>query len=249
MKRHAAVAVTLSALLAGCATWGDMDKGLSALHGSNLAAAVSVLGYPSSESRVAGMRQVIWSSSNSGVMYVPQSSTTTGSAFGTGGFANYTATTSYMAPMAYNYACTIILRVSDQDVILGHQYQGNMGGCEPYIKALKRAAKIRQRASAQAAIAPRPVAQAQGQGPTSMKDQATTYLGCVAIAMSDHSTKTGAAAQTAKNAAIASCEGELKKFRTLVFQHSQLQPTGDPIKAADEAETALRQQARRLIGA
>lgn len=244
MKLRAAVAVTCTALLAGCATWGDMDKGLTALHGSNLATAVSVLGYPSNESRVAGMRQVIWSSSNSGVMYVPQSSTTTGSAYGTGGFANYTATTSYMAPMAYNYACTIILRVSDQDVILGHQYQGNMGGCGPYINALKRAAKQqRQRTTVSQANTPAPTpASAPEDGKTPMRQQAAVYLGCVASALSENKSK------TAKDMALDSCESELKKYRAAAFRNAQIEHSADPIKAADDAELTLRRQGRAIAG-
>ncbi|MNK33418.1 hypothetical protein D3C87_518990 [compost metagenome] len=233
--------VGVLALLAGCATWGQMDTGLSALHGRQLSTAVNVLGYPTAENRVAGMRQVMWSSSNSGVLYLPQTSTTYGTAYGTGGYANYSATTNYMAPMAFNHNCTITLRVSDQDVILGHQYQGNLGGCTPYIEALTRAAKAQK-----AAVVPRPLPPEDGKTP--MLEQQGAYLGCIATEVNDGVTRAAAAARVAKDAAIDSCEGLLKKYRAAAFRNAQIEQSSDPIKAADDAELALRKSGRTLAG-
>jgi len=241
--RKVILAVALCLVVAGCATWGQMDRGLNALHGKPLSAAFGALGYPTAENRIAGLRQVIWSSSDSGVLYLPQSSTTYGTLSGPGGYANYSATTNYVAPMAYNHTCTITLGVSDQNIILGHQYKGNLGGCSPYIKALKKAMKNQSPSSV-----PAPVPLPPEDGKTPMQDGEAAYLGCIATEVNDGIKRTGAAAREAKDAALDSCEGLLKKYRAAAFRNAQIEHSDDPIKAADEAELALRKRGRTLAG-
>lgn len=119
-----------------------MDTGLQGLHGQTLSAAVSKLGYPSGESRVAGMRLVTWSSSSSTVMFMPQANATYGNVYGPGGVATYNQTTTGTMAIPMQGMCAITLQVDDGDVIRGHQYDGNMLGCERYIKALNKGRSV-----------------------------------------------------------------------------------------------------------
>lgn len=129
----------LPLVLCGCVTWAQMDAGLQRLHGRPLSAAIDRLGYPSGERDVAGMKLVTWSTRNSGTMYLPQTATGQATAYNPyTGYTTYTTTTSYLAPMAYNYQCEITMHVNEGGIIVGTQYQGNMGGCSSYIKALDR---------------------------------------------------------------------------------------------------------------
>lgn len=130
--------MAMISLLAGCATWGQMDQGLTALHGKNIQAAVYKLGYPSGETAVAGMKFVTWSSSASSVMFMPQTSTSYGNVYGPRGTYTYNQVSTGTMAVPMNGACTITLRVNEDNIIVGHQYDGNMLGCERYIKALKR---------------------------------------------------------------------------------------------------------------
>ena len=133
------LAISCAILLSGCTTWEQLDAGLSQLHGQHLSAAIARFGYPTSEHKIAGSRLLTWSSQNSGVTYLPQTSYGQASAYNPyTGFTTYQTTNTYMAPMPYNYQCQITLRVGDDDTILGSQYQGNLGGCTPYIQALER---------------------------------------------------------------------------------------------------------------
>jgi len=136
--RKAIPVMAAVSLLAGCATWGQMDSGLQSLHGQPLQAAVSKLGFPTGEARVAGMRLVSWSTSSSGVMMMPQTSTSYGNVYGPGGVASYSQTTTGAMAIPMHGQCTITLQVDGADVIRAHQYDGNMLGCERYIKALNK---------------------------------------------------------------------------------------------------------------
>jgi hypothetical protein len=144
MRRSAISAFLAGVMVAlgGCTTWGQMQKGLQTLNGQPLDAAVRTLGYPNSETNIAGMHLVAWSSNSSGTVFLPQTSNTYGTAYASNGnFATYSGTTSYVVPMQLNYSCTITMQVSPDGVIQGSRYSGNMGGCHPYIQALNQMRK------------------------------------------------------------------------------------------------------------
>lgn len=124
------VALTLS----GCATFGQMEDGLNGLVGQPLDAAVARIGFPSSERNVAGMRIVEWGRSNSAMIAMPTTATTTG--YTSSG--PFSATTNSTTPVLLNYRCHIALQVDANNIITRYQYEGNLGGCAPYIRALKR---------------------------------------------------------------------------------------------------------------
>lgn len=135
MKKTISVIAMLG--LTGCATWGQLDEGLTALVGKPVTAAIEKIGYPNTEQTIAGRKLYRWGSSSQGVISMPTQTTTTGSV-GTGlGYRPYTATTYGNAMVPVSYQCTLTLVVNAQDVIIDYGYDGNLGGCERYINALK----------------------------------------------------------------------------------------------------------------
>lgn len=136
MKRT--VTALSAIILAGCATWGQFDEGLDALLNMPLSTAIDRLGYPSGERTVAGRRLVEWGRSTNGAMYMPTTATTYGTVNTNRGFGSYSGTTTGGTFMPVNYNCNVTLEVDQDDIIRRYQYEGNLGGCERYIRALKR---------------------------------------------------------------------------------------------------------------
>ncbi len=136
MKKIALLAA--AAALTGCVTWGQMDDGLRGLIGQPINVAISKIGYPSTEQTIAGRKLYRWGVSRQSVDYMPMVTTTTGYS-GVG--ASYTPNSSTTLGGTYisvDYNCQITLEVDAKEVITGYQYNGNRGGCEPYIKALNK---------------------------------------------------------------------------------------------------------------
>lgn len=127
--------------LAGCATFGQLETGLNSLIGQDLSVAVAQLGFPSAEREVAGMRLVEWGRSNNATFAMPTSSTTTGYVQSGNRTANYSATTMSSTPVTMNFQCHITLQVDSANIVRRYQYEGNLGGCQPYIRALKEQAE------------------------------------------------------------------------------------------------------------
>ncbi len=127
-----------AAVLVGCATWGQMNEGLQGLLGQPIEVAINKIGYPTSEQTLAGRKLYRWGSSSQQMAYLPTTTTTTGS-FGAGsGFAPYSATTTGGTFVPVNYNCQITLAVDAKETIIHYEYNGNLGGCERYINALKK---------------------------------------------------------------------------------------------------------------
>ncbi len=128
-----------AALLGGCATFGQMEEGLSALMGKSEAEAFAVIGYPSSKDIFAGDTVYTWLVSQSGTILVPQVATTTGFV----GRVPVYGSTTYSQPMAINHSCTIKLVANSAGILKNWEYNGNLGGCRRYIMRLKDYAKNR----------------------------------------------------------------------------------------------------------
>lgn len=144
MRVTTVAAVTCCAFaLTGCVTFGQFDKGMSALVGEELDTAIQVFGMPSGEQTVAGRRYVQWGRSSSG--FVPITNTTTSyGTFNTAyNFGNYSKTTTGTSYLPVSYNCTVTVAVDSSDRIQRTQYEGNLGGCEPYIKRLNAFRKAR----------------------------------------------------------------------------------------------------------
>ncbi|WP_186426354.1 hypothetical protein [Cupriavidus metallidurans] len=135
--------VILAALpLGGCATWGQMDQGLNALSGRTLDDAINVFGMPSGEQQIAGRHYVQWGRSSSGFVPMSTPSQTYGNFNVSNGYrnayGNYSSTTYNTTMVPVNYNCTITLELDRDAIIRRGSYQGNLGGCTPYIKSLNR---------------------------------------------------------------------------------------------------------------
>lgn len=136
--RRAILCAAFAAQLSGCATWGQFDDGLRSLVGRPLDEAINVLGMPSSERTVAGRRYIQWSSWHSDVIPAISTSTTHGAVHNGRSAANYSATSLSTSYEPVDYACIITLEVDADNRVRRGQYEGNMGGCEPYIWRLKK---------------------------------------------------------------------------------------------------------------
>jgi hypothetical protein len=123
----------LSIMLSGCATFGQMEEGLQALMGKSEQIAFSVLGYPSNKQEFSGDIVYIWYLNQSGIIAMPQTATTTGYI----GTTPVYGSTTYMQQIPVNYSCTIKLIASGDGMLKKWEYNGNIGGCTPYINRLK----------------------------------------------------------------------------------------------------------------
>jgi hypothetical protein len=120
-------------LLAGCATFGQLEEGLNSLMGKQDTEAFSVLGYPSSKQEFGNDTVYSWYLSQSGTLFVPQTSTTTGYA----GRTPLYGVTTYTQAVPVNYSCQIKLIAGKNGTLKSWEFDGNLGGCTQYINRLK----------------------------------------------------------------------------------------------------------------
>jgi hypothetical protein len=132
MKKGVIAALVGALGLSGCVT-SRMNDGLSDLVGLDVDAAVAVLGYPDGQREMMGDTLYIWSSNHNVVLPMATTTTTTGNF---GGVPYYGSTTG-MGYMPANLNCTIQLAVGPNKVIKSWQWNGNMGGCQPYARSLR----------------------------------------------------------------------------------------------------------------
>ena len=115
-------------LLSGCATFGQLEEGLNLLVGEDIQTAYNVIGYPSGKTELGKDTVYHWSHSSSGGMLLPNVRTTTGFIGNIPVYAQ-TMNTQYIP---VNYSCLIKL-ITSNDKITSWEYNGNLGGCGPYI--------------------------------------------------------------------------------------------------------------------
>jgi hypothetical protein len=128
------IAVTFFAIVtAGCATFGQLENGLNALVGRSDSEVFNVLGYPNGKQEFGADTVYVWGNSRNTTMFLPQTQTTTGYVGTTPVYG--TTTTTQAIPMNFN--CTIKVIVSS-GLVKTWEYDGNLGGCEPYINRLNR---------------------------------------------------------------------------------------------------------------
>ena len=125
------------ALLAGCVTFGQLEEGLNALVGRHEREAFAALGYPDGKQEFSGETVYVWGRSHNTAMFLPQTSTTTGYV-GTRPIYG-TTTTTQVVPMNLN--CTIKIVVGANSHIRTWEYEGNLGGCAPYINRVREYTK------------------------------------------------------------------------------------------------------------
>lgn len=135
MKKLVSAAAALA--LAGCATTTTnktLDNGLASLVGQPIQAAYDRLGYPNGSQTMNGDTFYVWSTNRNVVMPMPN----LGSAYGTVGTTPFQVNTSTTGMVPLNLNCLIRLIVGGDGIIKSWDYQGNAGGCQGYVKLLKR---------------------------------------------------------------------------------------------------------------
>ena len=133
MKAIAITAATIA--LTGCVSFSDMDRGLNALNGHPVSEAYALIGYPQSQGVVAGRKVYVWGRSFTAAL----PTTSNVNASGMVGSTPYQASGTITSMQDGAFDCTVRMFISDNETIDGFDYQGNLGGCEAYINALKRA--------------------------------------------------------------------------------------------------------------
>lgn len=119
--------------LGGCATFGDLDKGLASLVGQPAARAIDALGYPSAEQKFGGDTVYVWTASRSGALVMPTTNTTSGYVGSTPFYGSTTGT--QVIPM--NGQCSIKIGVGPDGLITRYDWEGNRIGCEGFMKRMK----------------------------------------------------------------------------------------------------------------
>lgn len=123
----------LSILVNGCATFGEMEEGLDALKGKEPRVAFDVLGYPSGKQQFGSDTVYFWTVNESGVVLLPQTS----DVYATVGNKPVYGTVTSTQAVPVHHNCHIKLIADPSDRITKWEYEGNMGGCERYIRRLK----------------------------------------------------------------------------------------------------------------
>lgn len=131
MRKLVAVGAVL--VLAGCATFSTMETGLQALVGQPFDAAISRLGYPSGQMKVG--EDTVYGWGRSFTMNMPQYNTATTTGYV--GATPISGTTGYMSSVPMQFQCDIKIAVGPDNIIKSWQYDGNVGGCGAYAKALR----------------------------------------------------------------------------------------------------------------
>lgn len=130
------MAFTLAILifgLSGCATFDDLDKGLSSLRGISQNELFNALGYPDGQMQIDENTVIYaWGNDFSASYSVPTSQVTTGYV----GSTPFTFRTFGTENVNVKYQCNIKYVVKGGRAYT-YEYSGNIGGCMPYIERIK----------------------------------------------------------------------------------------------------------------
>lgn len=139
---------------AGCATFrftptsfttdAVLARGLSELYGEHIDRLVAVMGYPSSETSVAGRRLHIWKRVEHVADSVPETRCTEYSAYTSvkGGVKRSVPKRTECLTIRHErmraYHCAVTVEVDDEYRVVGHQIEGDGKGCEAYAGHFRR---------------------------------------------------------------------------------------------------------------
>lgn len=126
-----------AALLAGCVTapkLASLDAALNPYVGRNVRELLPKLGYPVSQRTVMGDEVYTWSRDRHTSMSVPTFTTTTG----TVDTAPIHTTTVGSEDVPLHFVCRIDVGTSADGTIVRYSWDGNRGGCAPYVKKLSQ---------------------------------------------------------------------------------------------------------------
>ena len=118
--------------LTSCATFGQMERGLTELQGEDIQTAFNVLGYPSGKQVFGTDTVYYWSVNSSGTLLLPHSTST----YGTVGTTPVYGTTYSTQAVPIHYNCLIKIVADEYGTIKSWEYRGNIAGCEGYIDRL-----------------------------------------------------------------------------------------------------------------
>ncbi len=130
--RRVILALIAALGLTGCVAQ-NLNDGLKGLMGQNIQAAVARLGYPDGQRTMLGDTIYVWSSNHSAVIPLTSTNTTVGTVGSTPVYGTTTSTEWVPA----NYNCTIQIATDDAGTMKRYQWNGNMGGCAQYARALR----------------------------------------------------------------------------------------------------------------
>lgn len=136
-KLHLIAAFIIALSVFGCATFTDIQNGLSAMIGKPVSTAIDVLGYPSNKMEIGSDQVYIWNVDQSGVVYVPQTATTTGQL----GTTKFSALTTYSQAQPYQSVCTVRVISGRDGLIKNWDFAGNISGCQSFSEKLDRFSK------------------------------------------------------------------------------------------------------------
>lgn len=126
--------ILLALFLSGCATFGQLERGLNFMMDKDESVAFEVLGYPTGKQESGSDTVYYWSVSRSGTLFMPGTSTTSG----TVGTTPYYGTTTYNQAVPVNYNCLIKLVSGPMGYLKHWEFDGNYGGCEHYISRVNQ---------------------------------------------------------------------------------------------------------------
>lgn len=137
MKKY--IYLFCAALLCGCASFGMFNKDLTQLSGSRIEEAFSALGYPDGSYPVGNQLIYVWGTSGTAV--IP--TTSYSNVYGNVGMTPYYGNITTYQNSVVSANCTIKI-ATENGMIRGYDYNGNMLGCERYINALHRYMRNKQ---------------------------------------------------------------------------------------------------------
>lgn len=141
---------------AGCATFrftrtsfatdAVLARGLAELHGEHIDRLIGIMGYPGSETSVAGRQLHVWKRVENAVELVPEKICATHPARASGRKGDKrrapqkTRCWTIKHEKMRTYLCTVTIEIDDGYRVVGHQIEGDEKGCESYAGYFRRPA-------------------------------------------------------------------------------------------------------------
>ncbi|PRZ51195.1 hypothetical protein BX589_12036 [Paraburkholderia fungorum] len=135
MKRKIALLALLP--LAACVS-NQLHSGWERLRGQPIDVAIDKLGVPNSERTIAGHHVYTWSTSQTVATFEPENSFTTGTVTSGSGTAHYSGVTTGGTFVPTKFSCKIDIEVDSKEVMERMSYEGSLGGCSRYTRAMNQ---------------------------------------------------------------------------------------------------------------
>ena len=120
-----------------CTTFKDLETGLIQHKGLSIDTLINKIGYPSAEMNIAGRKLYVWSTSQNVSMPSTSTVNTGGTVYSGTNMGIYSGTSTVTTMQNMNFNCKITIEVDDNNIIKSGSYEGNIGGCDRWSRALK----------------------------------------------------------------------------------------------------------------